>query len=212
MLILAMSSCENSPNEIRIGTQTWMAENLNVESFRNGDLIPEAKTKDEWKKAGEEGKPAWCYYQNDPENGKKYGKLYNWHAVNDSRGLAPEGWSIPSLADYYLLEKQVKKMKDVYGDVNRHSGIKLKSIEGWKYNGNGTNESKFEALPGGYRNNRGFWDVGECGYWWTSTEQYAERVSYVELCSDKDNLIEDRVGKSVGLSIRCIKGYNKASK
>lgn len=211
MLILAMSSCENSPNEIRIGTQTWMTENLNVESFRNGDLIPEAKTKDEWKKAGEEGKPAWCYYQNDPDNGKKYGKLYNWHAVNDSRGLAPEGWSIPSLADYNLLEEEVRKIKDIYGDINKSAGNKLKSKEGWEKN-NGTNESNFNALPGGIRDGFNFWGAGEKGFWWTSTEYYGRTARYVKLYSEKRNLRDDYASMFCGFSVRCIKGINPKEK
>jgi len=80
---------------VNIGTQTWMAKNLNVSIFANGDPIPEVKTNEEWKKAAEEKKPAWCYYENDPANGAIYGKLYNWYAVSDPRGLAPKGWHIP---------------------------------------------------------------------------------------------------------------------
>jgi uncharacterized protein (TIGR02145 family) len=68
-----------------------MAENLDGYRFRNGDPIPEARTKEEWSKAS----PAWCYYENDPENGTKYEKLYNWYALVDPRGLAPEGWHVP---------------------------------------------------------------------------------------------------------------------
>jgi hypothetical protein len=85
---------------VTIGTQEWMTKNLDVSTFRNGDPIPEAKTNEEWKKAGEVGQPAWCYYDNDPANGANYGKLYNWYAVNDSRGLAPEGYRIPSFIDF----------------------------------------------------------------------------------------------------------------
>jgi uncharacterized protein (TIGR02145 family) len=81
---------------ITIGTQVWMTENLNVEKFRNGDPIPEAKTEGEWKAYGEAGEAAWCNYDNDPKNGEKYSKLYNWYAVSDPRGLAPQGWHIPS--------------------------------------------------------------------------------------------------------------------
>lgn len=72
--------------EVKIGDQIWMTRNLNVDKFCNGDPIPETKTNEEWIKAGENGKPAWCYYDNDPANGEKYGKLYNWYAVNDPRG------------------------------------------------------------------------------------------------------------------------------
>lgn len=207
LCVLLILSCGNKYDEIKIGRQTWMSENLNVDKFRNGDDIPEAKTSEEWSFAAKNGKPAWCYYQNDKNNGDKYGKLYNWYAVNDSRGLAPLGWAIPSLADYNLLEKEVKKLKDVYGDINRQSGGKMKYTEGWKDNGNGTNESEFGGLPGGYRDGGGnFHDAGEEGFWWTDTEQYAERVSYVNLRSDKKNLLDDRIVKSVGFSVRCIKG------
>jgi len=82
--------------EIQIGTQIWMEENLNLEKFRNGESIPKITTEKDWKDAGFDKKPAWCYYNFDQMNGSTYGKLYNWWAVNDSRGLAPEGWHIPS--------------------------------------------------------------------------------------------------------------------
>src|SRR5210317_1010044 len=89
--------------EISIGNQVWMLDNLNVDKFRNGDSIPQAKTDEEWENAGINGQPAWCYYDNNPDNGKRYGKLYNWHAVNDSRGLAPKGWHIPSAQEWIVL-------------------------------------------------------------------------------------------------------------
>src|SRR5688500_248117 len=92
-------------NEIKIGGQTWMTSNLDVSTFRNGDSIPEVTSAEAWVKAAKEGKPAWCYYQNDP--GKSYGRLYNWYAVNDSRGLAPVGWHIPTNEEWILLEETV---------------------------------------------------------------------------------------------------------
>jgi len=148
---------------VRIGEQAWAIANLNVITFRNGDTIPEAKTNKEWVSAGESGKPAWCYYNNDPANGPKYGKLYNWYAVNDPRGLAPAGWTLPADADwaqlaYYLGGKEV-------------SGGKLKSTSGWIGGDNGTNEAGFTGLPGGYRVENGtFLNLGSIGTWWSSTE------------------------------------------
>jgi len=71
---------------VTIGNQVWMTKNLNVDKFRNGDPIPHARTDEEWKKAGENEEPAWCYYESDTRNGEKFGKLYNWYAVNDKRG------------------------------------------------------------------------------------------------------------------------------
>ena len=86
----------NSYKTVQIGTQLWIASNLNVSHFRNGDPIPEAASAAEWKQAAEDKRPAWCYYNNDPVNGRTYHKLYNWYAVNDPRGLAPYGWHVPS--------------------------------------------------------------------------------------------------------------------
>ena len=80
---------------IKIGSDTWMLNNLNTSFFKNGDLIPRAKTNEEWKLAAERGKTAWCYYDNHEPNGLVYGKIYNWYAVNDSRGLVPDNFHIP---------------------------------------------------------------------------------------------------------------------
>lgn len=112
-----------SYKSVEIGAQTWMTENLNVSTFRNGDPIPEAKTNEEWKRAGENKQPAWCYYENDPKNGVKYGKLYNWYAVNDSRGLAPVGYHVPSDAEW-------TKLTDFLGGKGGE-GTKMKSKSGW---------------------------------------------------------------------------------
>jgi uncharacterized protein (TIGR02145 family) len=125
--------------QIKIGTQTWTTTNLDVSTFRNGDEITEAKTDAEWNKPN----PAWCYYDNDPANGKIYGKLYNWYAVIDKRGLAPAGWHIPNDAEWWTLT-------DYLGGEAK-AGTKMKSQSGWKNNGNGTNASGFAGLPGGCR-------------------------------------------------------------
>lgn len=82
--------------QVTIGTQVWMAENLKVTKFRNGDEIPEARTIQEWTRAGANKEAAFCYYNNDPSTAAQHGVLYNYYAVTDSRGLAPEGWKIPS--------------------------------------------------------------------------------------------------------------------
>jgi uncharacterized protein (TIGR02145 family) len=108
---------------VTIGTQVWMTKNLDVSTFRNGDPIPQAKTKEEWEKAGENQQPAWCYYDNDPANGAKYGKLYNWYAVIDSRGLAPVGYHIPSDAEW-------TKLTDFLGGKSV-AVTKMKSKSGW---------------------------------------------------------------------------------
>ncbi len=88
---------------VTIGTQTWTTKNLDVATFRNGEIIPEAKTDEEWQAAGRNQQAAWCYYKNSSEYGTKYGKLYNWHAVNDARGLAPTGYHIPTNEEWTVL-------------------------------------------------------------------------------------------------------------
>jgi uncharacterized protein (TIGR02145 family) len=101
-LFIAVSSIGKSQT-VTIGKQIWSSKNLDVEYFRNGDPIPQAKTCEEWKLASENKKPIWCYYFFDPNNGKLYGKLYNWYAVNDPRGLAPIGWHIPEYSEWKQL-------------------------------------------------------------------------------------------------------------
>jgi len=119
---------------ITIGTQVWMAENLNVTVFRNGDPIYEAKSKEEWYNAGEQKKPAFCYFNNDPTSVSKYGILYNWYAVIDPRGLAPEGWRVPSHTDAELLRdflssEIIAKQKSIEKDEANGINTEKKQIE-----------------------------------------------------------------------------------
>ena len=138
---------------VTIGTQTWMTKNLDVATFRNGDVIPQAKTDEEWQAAGENKSPAWCYYDNDPKNGTKYGKLYNWYAVNDARGLALTGYHIPTDKEWTVLSTFI--------GGEEFAGEKMKSSIGWNDAGNGNNSSGFSGLPGGCRNDYGvFNNVG----------------------------------------------------
>ncbi len=148
---------------MKIGKQIWLANNLNINQFRNGDLILHAKSAEEWKKAGEKGKPAMCYYDNDSNNGKYYSKLYNWYAVNDPRGISPEGWHIPNNDEW-------DKLITFYGG-NTQAGTSLKSSHGWDLELNGTNESCFDGLPGGYREENGIFKfIGAMGHWWSASD------------------------------------------
>ena len=190
-------SSKDSFNKVKIGNQTWMTENLNVSTFRNGDSIPEAKTDEEWEKAGMDDKPAWCYYDNDPANGKKYGKLYNWYAVADPRGLAPEGWHMPGDAELSLLTDYLG------GEVEAET--KMKSTNGWNSR-NGTNKSGFSGLPGGSRYPYGnFYTRGVYGYWWSSTEYNAADAWYRSMNSDDSNVYRHDNKKDFGYSVRCIR-------
>jgi uncharacterized protein (TIGR02145 family) len=183
---------------VTIGTQVWMTKNLDVATFRNGDSIPHAKTDEEWEKAGENGQPAWCYYDNDPANGEKYGKLYNWFAVNDPRGLVPVGYHIPSDAEW-------TKLTDFLGG-EEVAGTKMKSTSGWAENGNGTNSSAFSGLPGGNRDFNGtFSFIGKFGSWWSSTEVNANLAWYRYLYYYNGSVYRVTSVKRSGFSVRCLR-------
>jgi uncharacterized protein (TIGR02145 family) len=183
--------------EVIIGEQIWMAENLNVSKFRNGDPIPHAKTEKEWERATEWGQPAWCYYDNDPAKGEKYGKLYNWYAVDDPRGLAPEGWLVPNYDDWEKLFKYLA------GEADK----KMKSTNGWEdyegESGNGTNESGFSGLPGGCRSEDGyFYSLGNYCYLWSSNDMDGEDAYFCWLFQ-RCELMNANMGH--GYSVRCLK-------
>lgn len=127
----------------------WMRKNLDVTEFRNGDPIPEAKTPQEWASAGAQGKPAWCYYNNDQKNGGKYGKMYNWFAVNDPRGLAPKGWHIAKCSEWNALESELREFGG--GDELKSKSTWAKTLVDYKY----PNKYGFSAVPGGYREGPG---------------------------------------------------------
>jgi uncharacterized protein (TIGR02145 family) len=193
-------------DSIKIGNQEWMTRNLDVDRFRNGDLIPHVESDEEWKKAGENGQPAWCYYDNDPKNGKKYGKLYNWYAVNDSRGLAPEGYHVPTDQEWAIFEEFLGE---------NSPGYKMKSVAGWNswddgdgelQNGNGDNSSGFNGLPGGYRSYDGSFDnIRDSAFLWSATENDYYDVWYLGLDDFNGSVDRYYYGKSLGASVRCLR-------
>jgi hypothetical protein len=91
-----------------LGNQVWTTRNLSRGIYCNGDPIPEVKSSSEWETCSMAGQGCWCYYNNDSKNGVLYGKLYNWYAINDKRGLAPKGWHISTKEDWELLIKNNK--------------------------------------------------------------------------------------------------------
>ncbi len=184
--------------EVKIGNQIWMTENLNVDKFRNGDPIPEVKTDEEWEKAGEEGQPAWCYYDNDSSNGKIYGKLYNWYAVNDPRGLAPNGYHIPYNFEWDILIGNL-------GGIEV-AGKKMKSNMIWNEKIKGeTNNSGFSALPSGFRGKEGSKQKETNCYWWSSSEYDDEFAWLRNLHHNAVNIDWNYFDKGLGLSVRCVK-------
>ncbi len=185
---------------VSIGTQIWMSKNLDLAFYRNGDTIPQITDSLEWANLTT---GAWCYYNNDSELGKIYGKLYNWYAINDSRCLAPKGWHIPSDFEWETLS-------NFLGGIN-NAGNKLKEsgISHWadQYYGT-TNETGFTALPGGYRSSIGsllFYGIGSNCYFWSSSEKDQKESWYWKLQSKNASFNNDIVNKVNGMSIRCIR-------
>lgn len=189
----------NEVSTIKIGKQEWAIKNLNVSTYSNGDLINEVRLDYDWEQEVAEGAPAWCYFNNDPENGKKYGKLYNWWAVNDPRGLAPKGFHIPSNEEWLELINFLGGM--------REAGYKLKSTFGWKKNGNGDNASGFSGIPGGRRYFIGGFDDfdNDNSYWWSSSESNAYMAWFWNLYFYDGEVIKNQAYKDAGMQVRCIK-------
>jgi uncharacterized protein (TIGR02145 family) len=184
-----------SQDEVKIGTQTWTSKNLDVSTYRNGDLIPQVQDQKAWANLTT---GAWCYYNNDESNGTKYGKLYNWCAVNDPRGLAPNGYHIPTDEEWTILS-------DYLGGESE-AGTKMKSTSGWKNNGNGTNSSGFSGLPGGFRSYNGSFDyIGSYGYWWRSAGSSTNDAWARGLNYGNGNVNRSGYYKESGFSVRCLK-------
>jgi uncharacterized protein (TIGR02145 family) len=184
---------QDSIKMVRIGYQFWMTENLNVDRFINGDVIPEAKSNEEWTKAGLEKRPTWCYYNNDSANGKKFGRLYNWYAVNDKRGLAPKGWHIPLMEDFVVLSGMVDD-----------DGTALKTIGQGSGSGAGTNASGFSALLSGGRYYKG--DFYPSSVFWSASETSGTSAGVIYMLGNNGSInIFNWYPKEYGFSIRCIK-------
>jgi uncharacterized protein (TIGR02145 family) len=213
-----------------IGKQEWQIENLNVTTFRNGDKILEAKTEQEWILACENEIPAWCYYDNDPTNGAVYGKLYNWYAVVDKRGLAPIGWHVPSIKEYETLFRYLDpKTNFSPGDViDSLSGVyqifssdlvgeKLKSKSGWENSVlypnklcgvecNGNNLSGFNAKPSTHRNNYAyFMKINSCYFWTSITGGPWDGGYFIDIENGTNKASLNVTGPNNGLAVRCIK-------
>ncbi len=218
---------------VTIGSQVWIAKNLEVSTFRNGDAIPQVTSDAEWEAAGKNKQPAWCYYDNDAKNGTKYGKLYNWYAVNDPRGLAPAGYHVPTDAEWTTLDNFLgddagKKMKSTSGWESWSEDLVCTNCKNWNaeyrkktachvckdtrvhgtkaHSGNGTNSSGFSGLPGGSRDYSGTFHVqGYNGYWWSASEYYSVNAYYRNLHHLDDYLNSYNGSKGEGFSVRCLR-------
>jgi uncharacterized protein (TIGR02145 family)/uncharacterized repeat protein (TIGR02543 family) len=179
---------------VTIGGKKWMAENLNYDTA--------------------DGTGSWCY-GNKPDSCVKYGRLYNWNTAmagstsstanpSGRRGVCPEGWHLPSRAEWGELAKAAGGTGD-YG-ASGTAGKALKSTSGWYNNGNGTDSLGFSALPGGYYSGGSFNYAGYDGIWWTATEYGSSSAYLRDMYYYGDGVYEYDGGKGSGYSVRCVGG------
>ena len=208
---------------VKIGTQTWMAENLNY-AYTG---VPYRYERDN--EVYTSDSTSWCY-NNVPANCTKYGRFYTWAAAMDSvgewstndkgcgfdvvcsptypvRGVCPEGWHLPTVAEFKALFTAVGGTQDAKNEVLWNNvGKMLKSISGWKSSGNGTDAYAFSALPAGIKyNDRNFSFEGYLAYFWSSTEYDSYNAYYMYLDGNDDDVYLGNRYKNYGFSVRCVK-------
>jgi len=186
----------NIYHTITIGKQVWMVENLKTTKYNDGTAIPLVTDSATWANLTT---PGYCWYHNDPSFFNTTGALYNWYAVSTGK-LCPTGWHVPSDSDFVALITYL-------GGANIAGGkLKEAGIANWQSPNTGANDtSKFAALPGGYRNNHGFYGLGANGSWWATTPVGSTNAMYIYM--DYQSAVVQRINylKIHGFSVRCIK-------
>lgn len=215
----------NRYRTVLIGSQEWMAENLRVTRFNNGDPLPKLETHAEWGAADE---PAYTFYLHLGVGSEEdviaaYGKLYNWYAVNDSRGLCPEGWTLPSNNDWEELPHYIIDNYETITENNAGNALKscrqvfsplggdCATSEHPRWDSSpthhGTDAFDFSALPGGIRSTNMYSGLGWIAGWWSATETSDQQARYRRLVSTQGNFQSLNTDKRYGISIRCFR-YN----
>lgn len=189
----------NVYHSVIIGSHTWMVENLKTTKYKNGTpILNVSEDGIAWSNLTT---GAWCYYENDSLHNRDYGKLYNWHAVNNSNGICPEGWHVPS-------DSAWTELTDFLGGATITGGkLKESGTTHWNSpNTNASNMSGFTALPGGLRGVSGaFSDKGLAGNWWTATSVSTGSAWNRNLYCGNASINRGSYNKTFGYSVRCIK-------
>jgi len=199
----------NTYNTLRAAGMEWTAANLSVSRYNNGDEIPNPEGIHEWRSASE---GAWSYYLHDEELGAVYGKLYNFHAVADERGICPAGWQVPSDRHWQRLEAELGISAADAGSTglrDRYAGGNLKAT-GTVYwrdpNALATDRIGFSALPGGYRHSDGrSYMLRRSANFWTSTPLGEANAWYRNISSSNGGIYRHIFLINSGFSIRCIR-------
>ncbi|MFM7590079.1 MAG: fibrobacter succinogenes major paralogous domain-containing protein [Bacteroidota bacterium] len=189
----------NVYNTVQIGTQCWTQSNLKVSKYRNGDNIPTGLSNSVWENTTS---GAYAINNNDPVNDVLYGKLYNYYAVTDSRGLCPTGWHVPSDAEWTILENQLGSQSVAGGALK--STATQPTPGGWTSpNTEATNSSGFTALPGGLRDNLGgFSGMPYDGFWWSSSVSWS--LAWFRFLNGNGSYVgRANLNRTNGFSVRC---------
>ncbi len=195
---------------VLIGEQCWFAENLRSENYDNGDAIPAGLSDSEWSSTTSgatavygEGSSTCYTYTPDGDacdeawSLNEYGRLYNWYAVDDARGLCPSGWHVPTDGEWTV-------MTDFLGGSSV-AGDQMKTTYGWNGGGNGTNSSGFSGLPGGARGSSGnFYGAGGDGYWWGSSPDGSSAWDRY-LDDYYEGVYRNLINPRSGFSVRCVR-------
>ncbi|MCF8382467.1 MAG: fibrobacter succinogenes major paralogous domain-containing protein [Chlorobium sp.] len=200
LLAMCVSGCSSrlDSERVAVGRQVWMSRNLDTDRYRNGDPVRHAASEAEWHDAASKEEGAWCWYGGERENGRVYGRLYNWYALADPRGLAPKGWHIPS-------DREWQELVDFLGK-DPAAGRALKSPKGWGSPAGDEGSSGFRALPAGSRNCLGgFFALGRDAFFWSATPSGDFEAWNREFTGRNDAVRRVSVNKSIGFSVRCLK-------
>ncbi|MGB1099967.1 MAG: fibrobacter succinogenes major paralogous domain-containing protein [Flavobacteriales bacterium] len=206
---------------VLIGSQCWFAENLRTTVYANGELIPAGLTDGEWTSTTSgatavygEGSSTCNNYSPDidacdeAQSLEAYGRLYNWYAVDDARGLCPDGWHVPTDGEWQQLELELgmtEAQANSTGWRGTDQATQLKTTYGWYNGGNGTNSSGFSDMPVGYRSSNGFFDTaGFYSYSWSSSPD-GFTAWYRNLYSDLSSVYRGAGNLRSGFSVRCLR-------
>ena len=195
---------------VKIGSQWWMAENLKVTRYRNGNSIPNVTDGSQWENLTY---GAYCNYDNDPDNAETYGRLYNWYAVADSRGLAPSGWHVPTDEEWKQLEmalgmNRTEADKEGLRGTTEGGQMKEAGFAHWSSPNTGaTNASGLTALPGGWRGyyTGDFSNLGVSATFWSSTEISSYTAWRRHLYCNNSYVGRYSSNKGYGFSVRCVR-------
>jgi uncharacterized protein (TIGR02145 family) len=191
---------------IVIGTQEWMAENLNTSIYRNGDAIPTGLSNAEWENTINTEQGAWDYYNNDASYSCPYGKLYNWYTCVDARQLCPVGWHVPTDAEWTVLIDYLGGETIAGGKMKTIGNIEAGTGLWYSPNAEATNSSGFSGTPGGSRFYDGTYnEIGYAGLWWGSSENGPISAWNRAMINSQAGAFRFNYGKQDGYPVRCLR-------